>query len=147
MAWHPIHESMFASGGMDGTILFWNVGASGHEEPQAKIQYAHDQAVWDMAWHPAGHCLVSGANDKYTKFWQRPITGGLMGEDYFNEIPGFGDRGEEDEIVFDSIPLGAHVGIVIGKKGATIISMQVSARGREGGTEGGREEGGREGGA
>ena len=26
VAWHPIHENLFASGGSDGSILFWNVG-------------------------------------------------------------------------------------------------------------------------
>lgn len=26
ISWHPIHESLFASGGSDGSILFWNVG-------------------------------------------------------------------------------------------------------------------------
>ena len=27
VAWHPIHESLFASGGSDGAILFWLVGS------------------------------------------------------------------------------------------------------------------------
>ena len=26
VAWHPIHETLFASGGSDGAILFWLVG-------------------------------------------------------------------------------------------------------------------------
>ena len=26
VAWHPVHESLFASGGSDGAILFWMVG-------------------------------------------------------------------------------------------------------------------------
>lgn len=26
VAWHPIHETLFASGGSDGAILFWDVG-------------------------------------------------------------------------------------------------------------------------
>ena len=25
VAWHPIHEGMFSSGGSDGAIIFWNV--------------------------------------------------------------------------------------------------------------------------
>ena len=25
VAWHPIHEGMFSSGGSDGSIIFWNV--------------------------------------------------------------------------------------------------------------------------
>jgi WD40 repeat protein len=27
VAWHPIHEGAFASGGSDGSIFFWSVGA------------------------------------------------------------------------------------------------------------------------
>ena len=26
LSWHPIHENLFASGGSDGSILFWQVG-------------------------------------------------------------------------------------------------------------------------
>ena len=26
LAWHPVHESMFASGGSDGSIFYWLVG-------------------------------------------------------------------------------------------------------------------------
>ena len=26
LAWHPVHETLFASGGSDGAILFWDVG-------------------------------------------------------------------------------------------------------------------------
>jgi len=26
VAWHPVHEGMFASGGSDGSLLFWNAG-------------------------------------------------------------------------------------------------------------------------
>ena len=26
IAWHPIHEDMFASGGSEGNIMYWQVG-------------------------------------------------------------------------------------------------------------------------
>lgn len=26
LAWHPVHERLFASGGSDGSIYFWHVG-------------------------------------------------------------------------------------------------------------------------
>jgi len=26
LAWHPIHERLFSSGGSDGSIYFWHVG-------------------------------------------------------------------------------------------------------------------------
>lgn len=30
VAWHPVHESLFASGGGDGSILFWTIGYVGY---------------------------------------------------------------------------------------------------------------------
>lgn len=26
VAWHPVHEGLFSSGGSDGSIMFWHVG-------------------------------------------------------------------------------------------------------------------------
>ena len=26
IAWHPVYETVFASGGMDGTLIYWNIG-------------------------------------------------------------------------------------------------------------------------
>lgn len=26
VAWHPVHEGLFASGGSDGSLLFWHAG-------------------------------------------------------------------------------------------------------------------------
>ena len=26
IAWHPIYETVFSSGGMDGTLIHWNIG-------------------------------------------------------------------------------------------------------------------------
>ena len=71
IAWHPIYETVFSSGGMDGTLIYWNIGPKGSEEPAAKIPFAHDMAIWDMKWHPAGHLLATGSNDRQTKFWAR----------------------------------------------------------------------------
>lgn len=39
LAWHPLHESVFASGGMDGTLIYWNIGPKGSEEPAVRKQY------------------------------------------------------------------------------------------------------------
>ncbi|VDN28625.1 unnamed protein product [Dibothriocephalus latus] len=60
VAWHPCHESLFASGSADGTILFWNVGT---DTELGAIDDAHESMIWSLAWHPLGHILVSGAND------------------------------------------------------------------------------------
>eukprot|EP00591_Stephanopyxis_turris_P006239 CAMPEP_0195525578 /NCGR_PEP_ID=MMETSP0794_2-20130614/26068_1 /TAXON_ID=515487 /ORGANISM="Stephanopyxis turris, Strain CCMP 815" /LENGTH=508 /DNA_ID=CAMNT_0040656065 /DNA_START=17 /DNA_END=1540 /DNA_ORIENTATION=+ len=119
IAWHPLYESVFASGGMDGTLLYWNIGAKGSEDPTARVPFAHDMAIWDMKWHPAGHALATGSNDRQTKFWARNRPGSTAGLD---------DEGDGDEasseIRVDEMELGNHVGIVIGRRGATIISMQ-----------------------
>mmetsp|Transcript_22574 Transcript_22574/g.46900 ORF Transcript_22574/g.46900 Transcript_22574/m.46900 type:complete len:574 (-) Transcript_22574:57-1778(-) len=126
LAWHPQFETVFASGGMDGTMLYWNVGPKGSEEPAARVPFAHDMAIWDMKWHPSGHCIATGSNDRTTKIWCRPRPGNPMHTEWFNDVPGEPDIKDydENETLFDEIELGAHVGIVIGKKGQTIISMQ-----------------------
>jgi polyadenylation factor subunit 2 len=117
ISWHPIYETVFASGGMDGTLIYWNVGPKGSEEPAAKIPYAHDMAIWDMKWHPAGHMLATGSNDRQTKFWARNRPGTLQGLDD-------DDTDHDTEIIQAEMELGNHVGIVIGRRGATIIAMQ-----------------------
>mmetsp|Transcript_22200 Transcript_22200/g.50848 ORF Transcript_22200/g.50848 Transcript_22200/m.50848 type:complete len:209 (+) Transcript_22200:1059-1685(+) len=127
LAWHPLHESAFASGGMDGTLLFWEIGPKGSEEPAARVPFAHDMAIWDMKWHPAGHLLATGSNDRQTKFWARSRPGSAGGAD--RDMPAAEDDDDDDddranETVTDEMELGNHVGIVIGRRGATIISMQ-----------------------
>jgi hypothetical protein len=102
---------------MDGTLMYWNVGPKGSDEPVAKIPYAHDMAIWDLQWHPAGHMLATGSNDRQTKFWARNRLGSTSG------LPEEQDA-ESAEILHDELELGNHVGIVIGRRGATIIAMQ-----------------------
>lgn len=119
IAWHPLYESVFCSGGMDGTLLYWNVGPKGSEEPAARVPFAHDMAIWDLQWHPAGHMLASGSNDRQTKFWARNRLGSSSG------LPEEEEEGSSSaEVLRDEMELGNHVGIVIGRRGATIISMQ-----------------------
>jgi len=117
VAWHPLCQNVFASGGMDGTLIFWNVGVRGSEEPGATVPFAHDMAIWDLQWHPAGHMLATASNDKQTKFWARNRLGSTNGLESVEDV-------EESELLEDQIELGNHVGIVIGRKGQTIISMQ-----------------------
>lgn len=66
--WHPIYEKVFVSGGADGSLFFWHVGA---EKEIGSMEEAHDGMIWDMSWHPLGHMLVSGSNDRSTRFWTR----------------------------------------------------------------------------
>ncbi|KAK6163067.1 hypothetical protein DH2020_002908 [Rehmannia glutinosa] len=90
LAWHPFHEEYFVSGSFDGSIFHWLVG---HETPQVEIQNAHDNSVWDLAWHPIGYLLSSGGNDHTTKFWCRNRPGDPA-RDKINMGPnqGFGEQ-------------------------------------------------------
>ncbi|KAG8643109.1 flowering time control protein FY isoform X2 [Manihot esculenta] len=80
LAWHPFHEEYFVSGSFDGSIFHWLVG---HETPQIEVTNAHDNSVWDLAWHPIGYLLCSGSNDHTTKFWCRNRPGDIA-RDKFN---------------------------------------------------------------
>lgn len=83
--WHPIHEGMFASGGSDGSIMYWNVGA---EKETGVIETAHENIVWCLSWHPAGHILATGSNDHTVKFWSRNRPGDSMRDKYnLNTLP------------------------------------------------------------
>lgn len=85
VAWHPVHEGTFASGGNDGSIMFWSVGA---DKEVGAIETAHEQMVWALAWHPAGHILCSGSNDHNCKFWTRNRPGDSMRDKYnLNTLP------------------------------------------------------------
>ncbi|XP_077511591.1 WD repeat domain 33 isoform X2 [Amblyomma americanum] len=96
LAWHPIHECLFASGGSDGAIMFWMAGA---DKEVGSMENAHDSCVWSLAWHPLGHILCSGSNDHTSKFWTRNRPGDKMRDKYnLNTLPrGLDDTGEYDE--------------------------------------------------
>ena len=103
MAWHPVHESLFASGGGDGSILFWSVGwvvkfllivltacdrllafasDSRNEREIGGMESAHDSFIWSLSWHPLGHILVSCSSDHTSKFWCRNRPGEEMRDRY-----------------------------------------------------------------
>jgi len=128
LAWNPVFETVFASGGNDGTLVYWDVGPLGFEAPQARIMYAHDSSIWDLAWHPSGHVLASASQDKHCKFWSRHKPGDPMGLSDF-ETSDLSLRGECD-VENDSLQLGNHVGIVIGRKGSTIQALQRATKAR-----------------
>lgn len=88
--WHPLYEGMFASGGSDGSILFWLMGS---EKEIGVMDHAHDGMIWDLKWHPLGHILCSASNDHTTKFWTRNRPGDKMRDKYnLNILPtGFED--------------------------------------------------------
>lgn len=98
VAWHPIHSAMLTTGGDNGSMHHYLLdeqhAPSGTARtispydsaspadtpiqtifPAHKTAFAHDYAIWSMDWHPLGHILASGSNDRATRFWTRPRPG------------------------------------------------------------------------
>lgn len=104
VSWHPHHEDLFASGGSDGSVLWWNVDCT---LPISQILNAHSANIWTLDWHPLGHILCTGSNDCATRFWarQRPGESEFAKETVELEvdekeefyIPGFGTIDDDDE--------------------------------------------------
>ncbi|XP_056148810.1 pre-mRNA 3' end processing protein WDR33 isoform X2 [Lampris incognitus] len=102
VAWHPVHEGLFASGGSDGSLLFWHTGV---EKEVGGMEMAHEGMIWSLAWHPLGHILCSGSNDHTSKFWTRNRPGDKMRDRYnLNLLPGMSEDGVEyDDLEPNSI--------------------------------------------
>ena len=81
IAWHPTFHDSLASGGSDGSIIFWSNDSA---LPRDQLDYAHDSNVWSLAFHPLGHVLASGSNDHTTRFWSRNRPGGKILNDRFH---------------------------------------------------------------
>ena len=97
LSWHPVHKNLLSTGGSDGAIFHYLLDEQNCPEdqmtvppwfavdkqtcpawkinPAHKLQHAHDFAVWSLDWHPVGHLLASGSNDRVTRFWARPEPG------------------------------------------------------------------------
>jgi len=68
LCWHPEFETIFCSGGFDGSLIYWDLF---QEKPCEFIQQAHDATIWSIAWHPFGHLVASGSHDNCCRFWSR----------------------------------------------------------------------------
>ena len=122
-AWHPIHSSLLSTGGGDGTIFHYlldepntpaGVPASlapyDSQDPSTapaqtiypahKIPFAHDPLgpIWSLDWHPVGHILASGSNDRITRFWTRARPGE---NDTFNDRFHLGEAAAEAHGTWD----------------------------------------------
>lgn len=98
LTWHPIHSNMLSTGGGDGAIFHYlldepntppetvptlapwdsanpSTAAAQTIFPAHKINHAHEYPIWSMDWHPVGHLLATGSNDRTTKFWTRARPG------------------------------------------------------------------------
>lgn len=98
LAWHPVHANLLSTGGAEGSLFHYLLDEPntppGHLSttapydspdpagtpaqviyPAHKVPYAHDFAIWSLDWHPVGHILASGSNDRITRFWTRARPG------------------------------------------------------------------------
>lgn len=121
MAWHPMHKNLLSTGGVDGSIFHYlldeqnppagvapSMSPYDAADPQNapaqtiypahSLQYAHDFTVWTMDWHPLGHILASGSNDRVTRFWTRPRPGDT---NYVNDRYHIGQAAAEAQGTFD----------------------------------------------
>ena len=98
LTWHPVHVSLLSTGGIDGSLFHYQLDEPNPPPgvtpslapydtadpstappmtvyPAHRVPHAHEFAVWSLDWHPVGHILASGSNDRVTRFWTRPRPG------------------------------------------------------------------------
>ena len=121
LTWHPFHISLLTTGGSDGSIFHYLLDEPNHPPgtaatippydspdpssapaqtiyPAHRLQYAHDFAVWSLDWHPLGHILASGSNDRVTRFWTRARPGE---SECFNDRYHLGEAAAEAQGTWD----------------------------------------------
>lgn len=98
LLFHPIHPNLLTTGGMDGSLFHYLLDTPNPPIGQAltvapydsldpttapaqsvwpshRLAFAHDYAIWSIDWHPLGHILATGSNDRITRFWTRARPG------------------------------------------------------------------------
>lgn len=121
LTWHPIHPNLLSTGGMDGALFHYLLDSPNPPAGQAltvapydspdpttapaqsiwpthKVPYAHDYAIWSLDWHPMGHVLASGSNDRITRFWSRARPGD---NDVFQDRYHIGEAAAEAQGTWD----------------------------------------------
>lgn len=121
ITWHPIHSNLLSTGGSDGSLFHYLLDEPntppGHTTsvapydtadpasapaqtiyPAHKVPYAHDFAIWSLDWHPLGHILASGSNDRITRFWARARPGEA---ESFNDRYHIGEAAAEAQGTWD----------------------------------------------
>jgi polyadenylation factor subunit 2 len=108
VAWHPVHSNLLSTGGGDGSLFHYlldepntplgqtqstavydspdpSTAPAQPVYPAHRIPFAHqDHGIWTLDWHPLGHLLASGSNDKATRFWGRARPGEDVSKDRFH---------------------------------------------------------------
>ncbi|KAL8721535.1 MAG: hypothetical protein Q9225_001789 [Loekoesia sp. 1 TL-2023] len=117
LTWHPFHTALLSTGGNDGSIYHYLLNEPNTPSntatsippydsadpanapaqtifPAHRLQHAHDAPVWSLDWHPLGHILASGSNDRVTRFWTRARPGET---DCFNDRWHIGEAAAESQ--------------------------------------------------
>ncbi|KAL8853106.1 MAG: hypothetical protein Q9221_001988 [Calogaya cf. arnoldii] len=117
LTWHPFHTCLLSTGGNDGSIFHYllnepntpantttsippydsadpKIAPAQTIYPAHRVQHAHDMPVWSLDWHPLGHILASGSNDRVTRFWTRARPGET---DCFNDRWHIGGEAAESQ--------------------------------------------------
>jgi len=115
LTWHPIHSSLLSTGGADGVLHHYLLDEPNQPDgtaatvspydtrdignapaqtifPAHRVPHAHESAIWALDWHPVGHILASGSNDRITRFWTRARPGET---ECFNDRYHIGDAAAE----------------------------------------------------
>ncbi|KAH6627793.1 WD40-repeat-containing domain protein [Chaetomium tenue] len=121
LTWHPIHPNLLSTGGSEGSLFHYLLDEPntppGHSlsiapydtadpastpaqtiYPAHRVPHAHDFAIWSLDWHPLGHILASGSNDRITRFWARARPGEA---DNFNDRYHIGEAAAEAQGTWD----------------------------------------------
>ncbi|KAJ9151882.1 Protein PFS2 [Pleurostoma richardsiae] len=121
LTWHPIHANLLSTGGSEGSLFHYlldepntpagqppSVAVYDAPDPSSapaqtiypahKVPFAHDFAIWSLDWHPLGHILVSGSNDRITRFWTRARPGET---DYLQDRYHIGEAAAEAQGTWD----------------------------------------------
>ncbi|KAF2086418.1 WD40 repeat-like protein [Saccharata proteae CBS 121410] len=121
LTWHPIHKNLLSTGSNDGSLHHYlldeqnsppgidpTLSPYDHPDPDNapaqtiypahRVPHAHDFAIWTLDWHPLGHILASGSNDRITRFWTRPRPGETFP---FNDRYHIGQAQAEAQGIYD----------------------------------------------
>ncbi|KAI0480232.1 WD40 repeat-like protein [Xylariaceae sp. FL0804] len=121
LTWHPIHPNLLSTGGGDGSLFHYildepntpagqAISTAVYESPDPqtapvqsiypahKVPYAHEYGIWSLDWHPLGHILASGSNDRITRFWTRARPGEV---DVFQDRYHIGEAAAEAQGTWD----------------------------------------------
>ncbi|KAF4979491.1 hypothetical protein FZEAL_4350, partial [Fusarium zealandicum] len=121
LTWHPVHPNLLSTGGMDGSLFHYLLDSPNPPAgqpftvapydspdpttvsaqsiwPMHKVPFAHDYAIWSLDWHPLGHILASGSNDRITRFWSRARPGD---NDVFQDRYHIGEAAAEAQGTWD----------------------------------------------